>query len=209
MDATRPAVTSEVTMPADAAPHATDETDAGEVRRTLAGDRDAFGRLYDRHALGVRATVAAVSGDFTAVEDLTQEAFVRAYTRLASLRDARRFRPWLLGIARRAALERRRALARDPRTALDLVGLVSVEASEPQLDVLDEARHALDELAKLPERERLAIHAYYFAEKRADAAAKGLGLSRSGFYATLDRAMGRLRRRLGVSERTTSTGDRS
>lgn len=196
-------------MPADTTPQAADEPDAEEVRLALAGEREAFGRLYDRHALGVRATVAAVSGDFAAVEDLTQEAFVRAYARLASLRDAGRFRPWLLGIARRVAHERRRALAREPRSRFDSEGLASIEAVGPPREAPDETRHALAELARLPERERLAVHAYYFAGQRADAAAKGLGLSRSGFYATLDRAMKRLRRRLGVSERTTSTGETS
>ena len=53
-------------------------SDVDDVRRTLAGDREAFGRLFDRHARLVRAIVVAVSGDFGSVEDLTQETFLRA-----------------------------------------------------------------------------------------------------------------------------------
>ena len=80
-------------------------TDADDVRRTLTGEREAFGRLFDRHARSVRAVVAAVSCDFQAVEDMTQESFLRAHERLASLRDPTAFRGWIHGIARIVAKE--------------------------------------------------------------------------------------------------------
>ena len=41
--------------------------DAALVANTLAGDREAFGQLYDRHAAMARAVVAGVSGDWSAV----------------------------------------------------------------------------------------------------------------------------------------------
>lgn len=181
-------------------------TDAEDVRRTLAGDPQAFGRLYDRHARGVRAVVAAVSCDFAAVEDLTQETFLRAYARLASLRDTDRFQPWIQGIARHVARERRRALARDRHEPLDTAGAVSSLPPEQTLEDADEATKVFTELAQLPEGERLAIHAYFFASQRADAAAERLGLSRSGFYATPNRALERLRSRLQSTSRFINTG---
>jgi RNA polymerase sigma-70 factor, ECF subfamily len=42
-------------------------------------------------------------------EDVAQEALTRAFQRLRSLRDRQRFRPWLVRIAWRLALDRRRA----------------------------------------------------------------------------------------------------
>ena len=63
-------------------------TDAEDVRRALAGDREAFGRLFDRHARSVRAVVAAVSCDFQAVEDMTQETFLRAHERLGNAKGS-------------------------------------------------------------------------------------------------------------------------
>ena len=56
------------------------------------------------------------------------------------------------------------------------------ERSE-QLDAL------LRQLATLPERERLAVHAHYFHDQRADDAAAAIGVSRSGYYALLNRAL--------------------
>ena len=88
-------------------------SDAELVRQALAGDREAFGQLYDRHARQVRAVVAAVSGDWSDVEDMTQECFLRAYRKLATLRDPERVGPWLAGFARQVARERRRTLRRD------------------------------------------------------------------------------------------------
>lgn len=46
------------------------KTDAELVADALAGNREAFGQLYDRHARTVRALVAAVSTDWNAVADM-------------------------------------------------------------------------------------------------------------------------------------------
>lgn len=170
-------------------------TDASDVRLAIAGDAEAYGRLYDRHAPGVRAVAAAVGRDFDAVEDLTQEAFLRGYRKLASLRDADGFGPWVRGIARRVAQERKRmrrhhSLIGDPSPALE---------TGDGLEEHEERRRVLAALADLPERERLAIHAFYFTEQRPAVAADKLGMSRSGYYAALERGMNRLRRALGAT----------
>ena len=47
-------------------------------------------------------------------------------------------------------------------------------------------------LDRLPERERLAIHLHYLDPEPVHAAKRALGLSRSGYYKTLDRARTRL-----------------
>jgi RNA polymerase sigma-70 factor, ECF subfamily len=173
-------------------------SDADDVRRTLAGDREAFGRLFDRHARLVRTVVTAVSGDFGAVEDLTQETFLRAYRGLKSLHDISKFRAWIQGIARMVAREQCRHLVRDSlRIEASEVGLV---ADVPTSDVLqhdEEQRLVMSAMAELPDRERLAMHAYFFHEQNADEAAAAMGISRSGFYAALDRGVNHLRQRLG------------
>jgi RNA polymerase sigma-70 factor (ECF subfamily) len=55
-------------------------------------------------------------------------------------------------------------------------------------------------VAKLPEQERLAVHSFFIHEKDARRAAELLGLSRSGFYALLQRAVARLAKQLQPSE---------
>lgn len=84
------------------------------VAAVLAGDAAAFRVLFDRHAPAVRRFVRDVGRDEGLADEVTQETFVRAHARLATLRDDQRLRPWLLGIARRVWLEeirRRRSRA--------------------------------------------------------------------------------------------------
>ena len=56
----------------------------------------------------------------------------------------------------------------------------------------EETELVMRRLAELPERERLAIHAFFLQECNAQQAGELLGLSRSGVYALLERALARL-----------------
>ena len=175
-------------------------SDADDVHLALEGDRQAFGRLYDKHARGVRAVVGAVSGDFMAVEDLTQETFLRGYRRLATIRKPAAFGPWIQGFARLVARERRRQLSRDRhRFEAELIEVEVPDETGAVIENAEEQRRVLAAVAELPEQERLALHAYYFHEQNADQAAAEIDLSRSGFYGTLERGIKRLRKRLGVT----------
>ena len=69
------------------------------VRQTLDGDTAAFDRLVKIHRTTVYALVISYIKDPADAEDLTQQIFIRAYERLATLRELDRFRPWLLQIA--------------------------------------------------------------------------------------------------------------
>jgi RNA polymerase sigma-70 factor (ECF subfamily) len=167
--------------------------DAELVAQTLAGDREAFGRLYDRYARLVRAVVLAVSRDWSAAEDMTQESFLRAYRKLASLREPDRVGPWLVGIARQVARERRRTSQRNRlRFSSDVVEPPCETNGEAAIDSREQFERVMMRLAELPEDERLAIHAHFFERQNAFQAAKRLELSRSGFYALLQRALARL-----------------
>lgn len=179
-------------------PH--DESDdVKDIRLSLNGEREAFGRLYDRYARGVRSVVIAVSGDFSSVEDLTQETFLRGYRRLNSLKKASDFRQWIQGIARFVAKERLKELSRDRNYfAIGNHRTIRQENSPDKIELLDEQKRIFTAIKNLPERERLAIHAYYFQEQNAEQASRDLGISKSGYYAALERAMDRLRQQLGV-----------
>jgi RNA polymerase sigma-70 factor, ECF subfamily len=80
------------------------------VRRTRAGDPTAFEELVVRHHGVVARVVARIVGDNDA-DDVTQDAFLRAFHRLGNFRGEASFRTWLLRIAHNSAydtLERRR-----------------------------------------------------------------------------------------------------
>ena len=69
------------------------------VRQTLNGDTSAFDRLVKIHRTTIYALVLSYIKNPADAEDLTQRIFIRAYERLATLRELDRFRPWLLQIA--------------------------------------------------------------------------------------------------------------
>ena len=57
------------------------QSDENLMRAIQRGDEDAFDRLYQRHAVAVRARLAAIVRDNAAAEDLAQEVFLRVWTR--------------------------------------------------------------------------------------------------------------------------------
>jgi RNA polymerase sigma factor (sigma-70 family) len=174
--------------------------DAALVRATLGGEKDAFARLYDRYAAVVRAICYDASADLTQAQDLGQEAFLRAYRKLARLRKPERFAAWLIGITRHVCLEWRRGEGRKRRFMRSVKSLTSRSelVSEDAASAEDESRRLTAAITTLPARERHALHVFYLQEQPVDAAARLLGLSRSGFYRRLERAKERLRRLLGL-----------
>ena len=85
------------------------------VARTLRGDLGAFEQLVERHRGVVYRVAARIVGEKDA-DDVTQDAFLRAFHRLARFRGESPFRTWLLRIAHNAALD---ALARERAAPVD------------------------------------------------------------------------------------------
>ena len=69
------------------------------IRQTLAGDTSAFDRLVKTHRSTVYVVVISYIKNPADAEDLTQRIFIRAYERLATLRQLDRFLPWIQQIA--------------------------------------------------------------------------------------------------------------
>ncbi|MGH7544632.1 MAG: sigma-70 family RNA polymerase sigma factor, partial [Gemmatimonadota bacterium] len=85
------------------------------VRRAQAGDESAFEALYREHAGRVYAICLRMSADARRAEELTQDAFVRAWERLGSFRGESAFSSWLYRIAVNVVLGARRAEGRRAR----------------------------------------------------------------------------------------------
>ena len=158
-----------------------------------AGDPDAFGQLYDRHAPVVlsfcRRGPGGVGHDG---EDAMQDTFIRAHARIDDVDDCRGFRKWLLAIASFVVRERRRSHARRSRHAQGAATEGRANAAVPESPAeRAERRDALDRLSAaldlLPDDERLAIHLQYLDPDPVAAAASALGVSRSAYYRLLAR----------------------
>jgi RNA polymerase sigma-70 factor (ECF subfamily) len=94
------------------ASESTEVSDLELVHRAQAGDTEAFGELVERNRRAVfRAALAAV-GSPAEADDVAQDVFVTAYRKLSGFRGEAAFRTWLLAIAWRKAVDRRKGLMR-------------------------------------------------------------------------------------------------
>ena len=124
-------------------------TDASLVRAVLDGNAAAFTTLVDRHSRVCLRFATRMLGNREDAEDVTQEAFVRAYGALSRYDDATAFRTWLMTILVnrcRTALKNQRR--RDARVIADDVAVASAAAPADANDAAlrDAIARALDRL---------------------------------------------------------------
>lgn len=141
-------------------------SDATLIRHVLAGNDDAFGSLVTRYQAGVYALVWSKVRDFAAAEDITQEAFIIAYTQLPRLRDPARFASWLRRVAANTArMWLRKRSGREAKSDMD-------QAVAPDNTGGGGLRNEIAEaLASLPQQKReVAILCYLDGVSRKEAA---------------------------------------
>lgn len=114
-------------------------------------------RLADSSGLVFRVAYSVLRHREDA-EDVAQEAFARAFTRIHRLRNRERFRAWLVRIAFRLALDRRRGdrrrVAREDVAALHAPQTAGGEAEAVERDRAQRLWQAID---ALPRRMREVI----------------------------------------------------
>ncbi|MGD2134718.1 MAG: sigma-70 family RNA polymerase sigma factor [Gemmatimonadales bacterium] len=131
--------------------------DAELAALAQAGDRAAFGELVQRYAGQARRVARSILHHDEDADDAAQDGFLTALRQLGRYDATRPFGPWLMRIVANKASDRRRR--RRVRAAQPLGPRLSSEAPGP-----DEAAHRAGlraalraALAKLPERQRLAV----------------------------------------------------
>lgn len=143
------------------------EEDCEIVARVLSGDKAAFGALIERH----RASALAFSRrllDTNEAEDAVQEAFLAAFLGLKGLRDAGRFRAWILGIVANVCRYRLRRMREgyfhDEQGGQMVVGF-TLEDAQPSAEAVFEARelHRIvsNAIGELPDEQRQAVTLHY------------------------------------------------
>ncbi len=144
---------------------ASDEDDFALIQRVARGEQPAFLALYDRHAARVNALTLHILGDPMLAEEVTQDTFMKLWSR-ARLYLAERgsFVVWLLTIARRTALDRlrmetRRPLLSDSKDPDELWGSLPDQSQDP-----DEARWKSLYFAvhSLPHDQQVVIELAYY-----------------------------------------------
>lgn len=126
------------------------------IRRARDGDTRAFERLYRANAGRVYALCLRLAGDPARAEELTQDAFVRAWEKLGSFRGDAAFSTWIHRIAVNAFLmstrseDRRGARLRVVGESVEIARGVSYSAADSQDVVIDLERA----IAMLPDGAR-------------------------------------------------------
>jgi RNA polymerase sigma-70 factor (ECF subfamily) len=149
------------------------DADSKLVNKTLAGDRTAFDELIRRYQRQAVAVSYRLLGNPQDALEVTQDAFLKAFTSLGSLQKPAAFGGWLMRIVSNLSLNYRRG--RKTRSQLpldDLLGPIesgqsdSVATSEwmsrdvdpvHRMESIEMGRELKAALARLPEMQRLAI----------------------------------------------------
>jgi RNA polymerase sigma factor (sigma-70 family) len=129
------------------------------VARFRRGDDAPFDEIHRRYRAPLiafaRRMLSATGHD---ADDVVQDAFIRAYRGLRATDRAMTLRPWLYMIVRNRALDElrspRRAGAYDDEFALNAVPTADTAQCVEQRD---EMRQLVAEIARLPERQRMAL----------------------------------------------------
>jgi RNA polymerase sigma-70 factor (ECF subfamily) len=174
-----------------------DPSDLLLVGRLRRGDRDACRDLIRRHHAIVYGHLRRLGADAALADDLTQETYARAWSRIDSLREAASLRAWLLAIARNEFFQVVRA--RGPETiAPSEPGDRAAADPGPDCVVAEAERDArlhgaVDRLE--PElRDTVALH--YFQDLSISEVGSVLGIPSGTVKSRLNRALGQLREQL-------------
>jgi RNA polymerase sigma factor (sigma-70 family) len=163
------------------------------VRQAIAGDESAFARIVDAYHRDMVRVAYVVAGDEQLAEDAAQAAWSIAWSKLGSLRDPERLRPWLVSVAANEA--RQLVRSRHRRTVAE-TRVLPIDDAESDPDV--EIDH-LDLLAVIrglkPEDRRLLALRYVGGLEPIEIAGL-VGMSPSGVRGHLSRLRDHLREEL-------------
>jgi len=168
-------------------------SDAELVQKTLAGDREAFGKLVDRHRRSVFAMALHRGFQQAEADDLAQEVFVKAFKGLGMLQEPEHFARWLYGIASHVFAD----AARVHRRRQGDIGLESAPELEARgeglaglnLDLGRESAEVIRALGELPEEQRLVLTLRYLENLSPKAIAERLGEPRGTIRSRLHHAL--------------------
>ena len=127
----------------------------GLIEQAQHGDRNSYGELVRRYYPGTIQVVYRLCGDMRLAEDMTQEAFLRAWSNLPSFRPQSSLRNWIYRIAVNAALDvlRRRKEETFEDEAVEMIpdramGPEAALIEKERVELLQQAMRSLPEAAR-------------------------------------------------------------
>ncbi len=179
-----------------------ENNDVELIQRTLDGDQTAFTVLVEKYQKGIHALAWRKIGDFHIAQEITQDAFLRAYKRLSTLKDHSRFPGWVYVIASHLCTEWHRK-KKYPIQSLETTDLAEIDQvshsqyieEKRDTDMVETRREVVQKLLqKLPESERTVMVLHYLGEMTYETISKMLGVSQNTIKSRLNRARNRLKK---------------
>jgi RNA polymerase sigma-70 factor (ECF subfamily) len=180
--------------------------DGAAVAQVLAGDRDSFRVLVERHSGAVFRLAFRMTGNEHDAEDIVQETFLRAYRALHQFESRANFGTWLYRVAVNCALDHLRRAQRREEEPQGLPrdeegdSLRSVPAADPtperlllSLELKKKLQGAMDELSG---QERAAFVMRHFEGCSMEEIGKTLGVRGNTAKNAVFRAVRKLREAL-------------
>lgn len=115
------------------------DSDALAVERTLAGERDAYRILVERHSHNVFRLAYRMTGNQHDAEEVVQEAFLRAYQKLGQFAARANFGTWVYRIAANYAIDRMRQKKKEEARRVEPVAGEDGMENDPVSQVQDAA----------------------------------------------------------------------
>jgi RNA polymerase sigma-70 factor, ECF subfamily len=162
------------------------------VARALAGDRRAFGVVFERYAPMVHGVLLARVPKQDA-DDLVQDVFETALVKLDSLRDAAAIGGWLAQIARNKAMDATRRKKKTDEIADD------TEAHDASPSQRTEANRILDAIRALPEAYQETLVLRLVEGMTGPEIGAQVGMTADSVRVNLHRGMKILKERLGLA----------
>ena len=187
--------------------------DAELIERTLEGDQHAFAALVEKYQEQIHALAWQKIGDFHIAQEITQDAFVTAYQKLATLTHHNRFAGWLYVITSNKCnmWHRKKKPQLQSLEETDPMELEEVYYSEytsrQREEVANQNRRAIVRklLNKLRESERTVITMHYLAGLTCEEIGRFLGVSPNTVKSRLHRARERLKKEEAVIQENLSS----
>ena len=181
------------------------EDDVKLIDKVLSGDDEAFTALVRKYQKSVHALAWRKVSDFHFAEEITQDAFLRAYKGLSKLKDPSQFSGWLYVITHRLCKDwhedNKSEINKSEIKSIEEVSVLEMQTMSYNRYISDknkkeahERRHKIAKklLAKLPESERTVMTLYYLGEMTAKEIGNFLGVSVNTITSRLQRARKRL-----------------
>lgn len=192
-------------------------TDEHLVNRARQGDVTSFHELVDRHQVAIFNVVLRTVNDPGTAEDVTQDAFIRAWKSLGQFRGGN-VRGWLMRIAINRAYDTLRSKKRRPADSLDALDYEPVTAWSTNVSSAEDphaysARAELSEalermLARLPDDQRTALMLVDLQGFSYDEAAGIMNVAPGTIKSRISRARSRLREEMRADTQTSELFDR-